>query len=72
MWSNLLEPVPTSEDNISVVLIQDAVHLRQVSASRVSVLGEDAQARSVTPAYPVISYGDLLRMIFDADCVVAL
>lgn len=59
----------------SVVLIQDAVTLPQVSGvsgDDVFVLGEDLTARQTTSRFPVISYADLLRMIFEADSVVAL
>jgi sulfur transfer complex TusBCD TusB component (DsrH family) len=63
---------PGSDSRSSVVLIQDAITLPQVSGDAVFALGEDLAARNTTSRFPVISYTDLLRMIFEADSVVAL
>jgi hypothetical protein len=54
------------------VLLQDAVFLSNVQAGRVYALAEDAAFRKTTPSAPTVSYPELLRMIFDADLVVAL
>lgn len=56
----------------SAVLLQEAVSLSNVQASHVYALAEDAASRKITPSVPTVSYTDLLRMIFDADSVVAL
>lgn len=40
--------------------------------NQVYALSEDAASRNVSPPFPQISYADLLRMIFEADSVVAL
>jgi sulfur transfer complex TusBCD TusB component (DsrH family) len=68
-------PLPAgsgSDSRSSVVLIQEAVTLSQVPGDDVFALGEDLAARQATSRFPVISYADLLRMIFEADSVVAL
>jgi sulfur transfer complex TusBCD TusB component (DsrH family) len=65
-------PAASSDSQSSVVLIQDAVTLSQVPGDHVFALGEDVAARKASCRFPVISYGDLLRMIFEADAVVAL
>ncbi|MEW6543932.1 MAG: hypothetical protein AB1411_10020 [Nitrospirota bacterium] len=57
---------------VSVVLLQDAVRLSHVPASRVFALSEDVASRKVASPFPSISYSDLVEMIFDADTVVAL
>ncbi|WP_447978613.1 hypothetical protein [Candidatus Nitrospira bockiana] len=58
--------------DVSVVLIQDGVTLSSVPAARVYALSEDVGARSVRASYPAVSYGDVLRMMFEADSVIAL
>ncbi len=68
-----LFPTPRHADlDVSVILIQDGVALKQVPANHVYVLSEDAAARGVTPAFPTVSYRDMVRMMFEADSVVAL
>ena len=61
-----------NEDDITVVLFQDAVGLQHVPARRVYALADDAAARHISPVFPTISYGDMLRLMFEADTVVAL
>lgn len=68
----LFPPAARSGERTSVVLIQEAVGLRQVPAQQVYALQDDAARRNVTSAFPMISYRDLLRMIFESDRVVAL
>ncbi|MER3424405.1 MAG: hypothetical protein C4293_15495 [Nitrospiraceae bacterium] len=71
-FRNLIAAHPSSEQHISVVLIHDGVGLREIPARRVYVLSDDVASRNVTPAFPMISYAEMLRMMFDADSVVAL
>lgn len=54
------------------MLLQDGVTRTHLAAHRVYALSDDVAARHVTPSYPVISYTDMLRMIFEADAVIAL
>lgn len=60
------------DQDASVVLLQDAVSLHELRKPRVYVLDEDARIRNVAPAFPCISYQDMVRMMFEADRVVAL
>ena len=61
-----------TDHHVSVVLLQDAVSLRELSTPHVYVLEEDARAKNVSPEFPCISYQDMVHMIFEADRVVAL
>jgi sulfur transfer complex TusBCD TusB component (DsrH family) len=70
--SDLLPRDRSPEHDISVLLIEDGVGLKDVPGSRVFALSEDAVSRNVTPAFPTVSYRDMLQMILDADTVVAL
>lgn len=54
------------------MLIQDGVTLTHLQAERVYALSDDVLARSITSSYPVVSYADVLRMMFEADTVIAL
>lgn len=69
---NLLVSDQTSDKEVSVVLLQDGVRLTDLPTSRVYVLSDDVSARLITPAHPAISYADVLRMMFEADAVIAL
>lgn len=68
----LLPASPSTGNHASVVFIQDAVGLSPIPATSTYTLADDAAIRNVTPSVPAISYGDLLRLIFEADSVVAL
>lgn len=68
----LFPPAARSGEQTSVVLIQEAVGLQQVPGQQVYALQDDVAQRHVAPAFPTISYRDFLRMIFEADRVVAL
>ena len=61
-----------ADQTISVILLQEAVAQRDVPADHVYVLSEDAVTRQIMPIYPTISYQDMVRMMFEADSVVAL
>ena len=68
----LLPKNPPPEKDISVILIQEGVSLTKVPGTHVYALSDDAASRNVIPSFPTISYHDMLKMIFDADAVVAL
>jgi len=68
----LFPPAVRAGEQTSVVLIQEAVGLQQVPGQQVYALQDDVAQRKVTSAFPTISYRDLLRMIFEADRVVAI
>lgn len=68
----LLPKEASPEKDISILLIQDAVSLMQVPGTRTYALLDDVRARNVRTPFPTISYRDMLRMIFDADAVIAL
>lgn len=61
-----------SDGEVSIVLLQDGVTRTDLAARRVYALSDDVTARHMTSSYPVISYADMLRMIFEADAVIAL
>lgn len=67
-----LLPLKMSPDHdVSVVLIQDAVGCSTVQGNHVYVLDEDAAARNTVPSFPMVSYQNILRMMWDADCIIA-
>lgn len=68
----LFPPAPSTGHQTSVVLVQRAVSLSQVPAAQVYALADDVTAQKVTPSFPLISYGDFLCLLFEADCIVAL
>ena len=63
---------PSSGEKSAVVLVQDAVLLKDLPLSPVYALADDATSRQVSSPYPHISYQDMLRMIMESDTVVAL
>jgi len=65
-------PDQASDNEVVIVLLQDGVTLTHLPAHRIYALSDDATSRQVTSTYPMISYGDMLRMIFEADAVIAL
>lgn len=54
------------------MLIQDGVTLTHLQTNRVYALSDDVFVRNITSSYPIISYADVIRMIFEADAVIAL
>lgn len=70
--TELLASDQASGGEVSVVLLQDGVSLTGLPANRVYALSDDVRARHITRTYPVISYADVLRMMFEADVVIAL
>lgn len=69
---DILRPDQRPDREESVVLLQDGVTLTDLPTNHVYALSEDVRARHITPPYPVISYGELLRMMFEADVIIAL
>jgi sulfur transfer complex TusBCD TusB component (DsrH family) len=65
---------PSHEHDVSVVLIQEAISLpsMKAKANRVYALSGDVRSGNVPSPFPRISQEDLLRMMFEADTVVAL
>ena len=70
--SGLIPSKSSPDREVSVLLIQDGVSLTEVPGTRVFALGEDAVSRRITPAYPMVSYQDMLKLLFEADTVVSL
>jgi sulfur transfer complex TusBCD TusB component (DsrH family) len=70
--SDLLPQDPPPGTEMSIVLIQDGVTLPHLQRNHVYALSDDVLARHVTSSYPIISYADVLRMMFEADAVIAL
>ena len=68
-----LLPAPGQEGaDVRIVLMEEAVRLRDLQGYHVSVLDEDLQQRGGGSPFPTISYQDLIRLVFDVDTVVAL
>jgi sulfur transfer complex TusBCD TusB component (DsrH family) len=67
-----LLPRDHPEQQLSVILIHDAVSLAHVPADNVYALSEDAATRKLNPSYSTISYRDMLQMVFEADRVIVL
>jgi sulfur relay protein TusB/DsrH len=59
---------PTQE--LSVLLIQEAVRLQPDLPAKVYVLDEDAQTRGVVSRFEMINYSKMLDLILSSDSVV--
>ena len=59
-------------EDVSVLLIHEAVTLTQAPGNHTYALLDDVTSRNLKPLFPTISYGEMLRLIFDADTVIAL
>ena len=70
--SGLFPSDPPPGVETSIVLIQGGVTLTPLQTNRVYALSDDVRACSITSSYPVISYADVLRMMFEADTIIAL
>ena len=67
----LLAPGGRSSDtDLSILLLQDAVSLQEPLGVPTYVLGDDARARNVESPFPSVSYREMLEMIFSADRIV--
>lgn len=60
------------ENEASVVLMQEGMVHRQIPAERIYILQDHPSSSDARPVLPTVSYQDLVRMIFEADSVVAL
>ncbi len=69
---SLLLSGPDPNQQVSILLIQEGVRNERSLHGKCFVLKEDAQARGVFPLFPLVSYADMLRMILQADTVVAI
>ncbi len=67
----LIESAPSDQET-SVVLLQDGVSVDGIKASEVFVLREDDAGRNVPSGVATISYRDVLEKIFRSDGVVVL
>ncbi|MBI3611282.1 MAG: hypothetical protein HY204_11375 [Nitrospirae bacterium] len=56
--------------NISILLIQEAITLKPTVAAKIYVLKEDAQKRGVASGFKSINYSKMLELIFSSDSVV--
>ena len=65
-------PSKVGQEDVSVVLIHDAVGATGISASSVHVLEDDLRSRGQTSPYAQISYSGLVHMLFDAKRVIVL
>ena len=68
----LLPKGASPDEEVSVLLIHEAVTLPQAPGNRTYALLDDVTSRNLKPSFPTISYGEMLRLIFDADTVIAL
>ena len=66
---DLLPDVASRDQDVTAVLLEDGVRLQSVPASRVYVLTDTPRSDSKIPA---ISYGDLVKLMFDAHAVVTV
>ncbi|NKB80878.1 MAG: hypothetical protein GKS05_03070 [Nitrospirales bacterium] len=57
---------------LTVILIQEGIHLTQSPSDKTYVLEDDLTLRNGHSTFPKISYRDMVTMIFDADTVIAL
>lgn len=60
-----------SSQELSILLIQEAVRLLPDLPVKVYVLEEDARTRGVASSFETINYSRMLDLIFSSDSVVA-
>lgn len=66
----LIGPQATAnEEDLTILLIQDAVKLTPSVAAKVCVLEEDAKARGVKSPFEPVDYEKMVEMILAADTV---
>ncbi len=70
--TSLLPDHSVSDQDMSVVLIQDGVAHQTLPFSHVYVLSDDVLSRKLASPFPSVSYQGLLRMIFEAEKVAVL
>jgi len=68
-----LYPPPTGRNQeVSALLIQDAAALEQAPGGEIHILADDVALRNAPSSSATVSYREMLRMIFEADGIVAL
>ena len=67
---DLLPDVASKDQDVTAVLLEDGVRLQSVPASHVYMLTDGPRPDS--SKIPGISYGDLLKLMFDAHTVVTI
>lgn len=60
-----------SSQDLSILLIQEAVRLQPAVSAKIYVLEEDARTRGVTSRFEAVTYSRMLELILSADSVVA-
>ncbi len=63
------EQANTGKETLSLLLIQDAVHLKPSPDLKVAVLSKDLEKRKIASLYKAVDYDTMLEMIFSADVV---
>jgi sulfur transfer complex TusBCD TusB component (DsrH family) len=69
---SLLPSTPGSQENASVVLIQEGVRYQKLPLPYVFALSDDVLSRKLNSPFPSVSYQRLVGMIFEADSVAVL
>ena len=69
---SLLSTDISSQNDVSVVLIQDGIKHTSIPFSHVFTLRDDVSSEKSVSSFPSVTYQDLLRMIFEADMVAVL
>ena len=57
---------------ISIVLLRDAVGSQQLGTEHVYVLDEEVDAQELENSFPLISYRDMLELVFQSDTVIVV
>jgi sulfur transfer complex TusBCD TusB component (DsrH family) len=70
--ASLLPDRSVSEQDVSVVLIQDGAAHQTLPFTHVYILSDDVLSGKLSSPFPSVSYQDLLRMIFEAEKVAVL
>ncbi len=66
----IAKQVKQPSQELSVLLIQEAVRLHPDLPVKIYVLEEDARTRGVTSRFETIAYSKMLDLIFSSDSVV--
>lgn len=67
-----LLPSKQPGENLTVILVDEALSLTDVPADRVYALSEEGGSGKAVSSHPQVSYADMVKMIFEAHHVVAL
>jgi sulfur relay protein TusB/DsrH len=66
----IAKEVKQPSQELSIILIQEAVRLPIDLSSKIYVLDEDAKARGVVSKFEMINYSKMLDLILSSDSVV--